>query len=440
MIKRIFLSKAFCLSLFFLCIAPSQARTQTPLETQPDTLLRLTDLLIELGTSNPELLASRLETQELSLQSDRVSTLPDPSIRAMYQPAPVLTARGAQRSQWSIEQAIPYPGKLKLKGSIAYHTAQIKGFETEAFEKDLHLQVKEAYFTIYRIQQQRAHILAFIERLNSFESISTTRYEVGAGIQQDILKTQLERNALSLLLLELSSQRHAASQTLSRLLNRPLPTTFTVTVDSVDQLSLDAIHLFDQASTLRPEVHALEIASERADDQLALALKQSRPDFKIGLTYFDIAKADVPITATGRDAFGIGATVQIPLHRRPRRAQVEQARLQRRQIEARQEALFTSITTDIQDLVYQLSERARQLELLEQSLIPQSEITLQATLGSYSTGATHFLDLLDSERTLFSHRMHYEDTYTQYLLLIATLERALGVDSLSDLIADDLQP
>ena len=440
MIKRIIQSKAFRLSLLFLCIAPIQARSQTPLDVQTVTVLHLTDLLTELSTSNPELLASSLESQELSLQIDRVSTLPDPSIRAMYQPVSVLTARGAQRSQWSIEQSIPYPGKLRLKGLIAHHTAQIKGFETEAFEKDLHLQVKQAYFTIYRIQQQRSHTLTFIERLNNFENISATRYEVGAGVQQAILKTQLERNGLSLLLLDLSSQRHAASQTLSRLLNRSLPTTFTVTVDSVDQLSLDAIHLFDQASALRPEVHALETASKRANDQLDLALKQSRPDFKIGLTYFDIAKTDVSLTATGRDAFGIGATIQIPLHRRPRRAQVEQARLQRRQIEARQEALFTSITTDIQDLIYQLGERARQLELFEQSLIPQSEITLQATLGSYSTGATGFLDLLDSERTLFSLRMRYDDTFAQYLILIATLERALGVDSLSDLIADDLQP
>ncbi len=433
MMKRLFLIEAIRLNILLLFIVPTQVVSQTA----PDTLVHLRDLLTEVRESNPELLASRLESEALSLQSDQISALPDPSIRVVYQPAPVLTARGAQRSQWSIEQEIPYPGKLRLTESIATRTAQIKGFETDAFEKDLLLQIKHAYFTIYRIQRQRSHILGFIERLKSFENISSTRYEVGADVQQAILKTQLERNSLALLLIDLSSQRHAASQTLSRMLNRLMPIEFQVTVDSIVHVSLDAIHLLDLALVQRPEIHALETASKRADDQFALALKQFRPDFNVGVTYFDIARRAMPQTATGRDAFGVAATIKVPMNRRPRRAQVEQARLLRRQIEARQEALVASLTTEIQDLIHQLGDRARQLEIFEESLVPQAQITLQATLGSYSTGATDFLDLLDAERTLFSLRMRHDDTLAQYLALVATLERALGIDSLSEFIADE---
>jgi len=434
--KRMLLADAVRISLLLLCMIPALARSQTPLDTPPDTLLHLTDLVIELRASNSLLFASRLESQALSLRSQRISALPDPSIRVVYQPAPLLTAQGAQRSQWSIEQDIPYPGKLRLQASIADRSAQIKGFEADVLEKDLILQVKHAYFTIYRIQRQRSHVRAFIERLNNFENITATRYEVGAGVQQAILKTQLERNSLSLLLLELSLKEQTVTQTLSRLMNRSMPSEFKVAVDSVVHISFDKIHLFDIASIQRPEVHALEIASKRADDQLALALKQFRPDFRVGITYIDIARTTIPSTATGRDAFGIGATVQIPLQRSPRRAQVEEARLERRQVEAHQEALFTALSTEIQDLIHQLGERAQQLDLFQESLIPQAEITLQVTLGSYATGATDFLDLLDSERALFSLLMSYDDTFTQYLTLIATLERALGIDSLSDLIAD----
>ena len=108
--------------------------------------------------------------------------------------------------------------------------------------------------------------------------------------------------------------------------------------------------------------------------------------------------------------------------------------MRRSHVHARQEALNTSLATQVADLIHQLREEARQLELFEDALIPLAETALQATLNSYTTGRTDFLDLLDSERTLFSLGMSYDSTLARYLQTTAALERALGVDSLADLI------
>ena len=433
--KLIQFAGATCVSLLLLLL-PIQVRGQDPPDIPADTLLQLGNLLAEVRTHNPSLQASHLEAQALATRSAQISALPDPSVTIAYRPVPILTARGTIRSQWSIEQEFPYPGKLGLQGSIADLTAEIKRFATANLEEDLLLQVKHSYIELYRIQQQELRIHAFKDRLRNFEEAAATRYEVGAGVQQAILKTQLEKNSLSRLQLELSIERRTATETLSRLLNRPVSSEsrVAVSVEAPSYVEFDAIALLEVALNQRPEVNALGTAAKRADKEIDLARKQFKPNFRFGITYFDVGRADVPSTASGRDALGINATISIPLQRNRLRAQLEEARVRRSHVHARQEAVSTSIATQVADLMYQLRGEARQLELFEEALIPQAETALQATLNSYTTGRTDFLDLLDSERTLFSLGMSYDNTLARYLRATAALERALGVDSIADLI------
>ncbi|MYD18677.1 MAG: TolC family protein [Rhodothermaceae bacterium] len=426
-----------CVSLLLLLLlSPIQVRGQDPSDTPADSLLRLGDLLAEVRTHNPLLQASNLEAKALATRSAQISALPDPSVTIAYRPVPILTARGTIRSQWSIEQEIPYPGKLGLQGSIADLTAEIKRFATADLEEALLLQVKQSYIELYRIQQQELRILAFTDRLRNFEEAAATRYEVGAGVQQAILKTQLEKNSLSRLQLELSIERRTATEALARLLNRPVSaeSRVAVTVEAPSHVEFDAIDLLEVALSQRPEINALGTAAKRADKEIELARKQFKPNLRFGITYFDVGRADVPPTASGRDALGINATISIPLQRNRLRAQLEEARVRRSHVHVRQEAITTSIATQVADLMHQLRGEARQLELFEEALIPQAETALQATLNSYATGRTDFLDLLDSERTLFSLGMSFDNTLARYLRAAAALERALGVDSLADLI------
>ncbi len=424
--------RAISIALFLL---PAAAVGQHEPYPPADTLLSLDDLLAEVRSNNPLLRASRLEAAALDSRSRQVSVLPDPSVTVIYQPYSLLTARGTQRSQWSIEQMIPYPGKIELQGEIAGLSADVAGYEAAVFEEDLLLQLKQAYYELYRIQQQEQLLLAFQDRLQSFEEAAATQYEVGAGTQQAVLKAQLEKNTLSSVQLELLEQRRTAAETLTRLLNWPASDALMATI----RVEAPIFRPFDEAGLLRvarrerPEFDVLEAAVERADAEIALARKQFKPDFGLNITYFDVGKADVPSTATGRDAVAIGAAIKVPLQRTRLRARLEEAHVRRNQVDARLEALETSYKTQVLDLVNRLRAETQQITLLQEALIPQAETTLQATLSAYTTGRADFLDLLDAERTVYSLETSYEDTLVRYLKVTAALERALGVASLADL-------
>ena len=395
-------------------------------------LLRLDELIEEVRTNNPSLRAALLEADALATVQEQVSALPDPMLMAMYQPRPMMTVHGEQRSEWRLEQEIPYPGKLALQGDIARFSAGVAQHEAHAFEADLLAEVKQAYYELFRIQEQTELVAEFQDRLIGFEDVATTQYEVGTGMQQAILKAQLEKNMLSQRLLDLETARYAAAETLARLLNRPLEGDFIVSVETPPPPAADADRLYDFAMDARPEVSALAAAETRAEKQIALARKQFRPDFGINVTYMDMAATDAMPDATGRDALAVGMSVKVPLQRGRLRAQLDEARIRSAQVESRQEALAGNIRAQIASLVSRLGRETEQLNLYRNLLIPQAETALEATLSAYTTNRTDFLDLLDAERALFQLKMGYEENLSRYLAATASLERALGVNSLAE--------
>ncbi len=422
--------------VILLGLCPASAFGQEPASSDTLRILDLPALLAELAENNPALEAARLDAEALGTRRRQVSGLPDPTFMVSYQPWPVGTARGTQRTQWRVEQQLPYPGKRALRGEIADLSAEVAAFEAHTVVQDLQLAVKQAYFDLYRIQEIDRLIASFQGQLRDFEEAAATRYEVGAGTQQAILKAQLERNRLDLRREQLAEQRQSAQQQLARLLDRPDAASFSGTVRvEPPAAGLDTTRLLPLALAQRPEAQALRYADQRAGLQIDLARRAFRPDFAFSLTYFDIAEADVPASADGRDALALGVGVKVPLWRAKLKAGLEEAQVKKRQTSLRVEALETAFRTQIEDLLSRHERQQRRLDLFDRALIPQAETTLEATLSAYTTGRTDFLDLLDAERTLFNLRLDQTETYTRYLKTTAALERALGV-----LWLDEIEP
>ena len=117
------------------------------------TMLSLDALLAEVDAANPSLRAARLEAAARAEVGDQVGALPDPTVSLTAFPYPLVTALGAQRSQWRVEQMIPWPGTLGLRERSADLGAEVAEHEAEVLALDLALQVKRAYYTLYRLQR-----------------------------------------------------------------------------------------------------------------------------------------------------------------------------------------------------------------------------------------------------------------------------------------------
>lgn len=409
------------LSISPVCAQPAPSDT---------TVLNLDDLLHEVEAANPSLQAARLRAEALRTERAQASAWPDPMVGVAYQPYSIVTARGPQRAQWQVQQQIPLPGTRRLRGEVAGLQAEVADAEAATVARDLALQVKEAYYTLYRVQEQMRLIRRFQSELDGFESSAAAQYEVGRGTQQAILKAQIERGRLALRLEQLAEERASAQQRLARLTGR---TDTEGLAGAVRVAPPDGPLLQDPVATAlqqRPEADALRRTQQRANREEALARKAFWPDLTVGLQYVDIAASDLTPTMTGRDALAVRLGITVPLWRDKLNAQVREARIEARRAETQLDALQLDIRMRLGDLRQRLQRQRRQLTLLNDTLIPQAETALEATLNAYSTGRTDFLDLLDAERTLFQLQMEYEATYVRSLKTVAALERMLGMASL----------
>ncbi|HLT47736.1 MAG TPA: hypothetical protein VK002_10955, partial [Rubricoccaceae bacterium] len=83
------------------------AAGQAPAAT-PDTL-RLGDVLAAVAAS-PAVRAAQLGVEALDAEADAADAWPDPTFGVGVQPLPMQTAHGSQRSEWRLEQMVPWPG------------------------------------------------------------------------------------------------------------------------------------------------------------------------------------------------------------------------------------------------------------------------------------------------------------------------------------------
>lgn len=412
-------------------VPPTAGGTQPPTgELQSPQILDLDSLLAEVRTQNPSLQAIRLGADALTSRREQVASLPDPSIVVGYRPFG-LDAVTDLVPTLRMQQAIPFPGKLALAGRAADYRAEAAKLQADAFAEDLALQVKLAYYDLYLVQQHDRHVQHFQNTLADFEQAAAVKYEVGQGAQQAILKAQLERNARARERLMLTEKRRTLIEALARLTDRPeLVMTAGEVVVAAPDVSIDTARAFTLALAERPEVASLQAELRGADTEVALAKKDFLPDFQVEAGFMDMGGMN-GLSALG-NRFIIGGGITIPLQTGRRRAAVEEARLRRAQVEARYAALQTEIETRVNELNNRLREEAKALALYENTLIPQAQTTLEATLSAYTTGQADFLDLLDSERMLFDLHVEKERTLVSYLKGAAELERAIGVDTLSD--------
>jgi outer membrane protein TolC len=386
--------------------------------------LSLETVLRAAAEENPRLYASELRTRSLETRADQVQPLPDPTVGVSYFARPIVTARGEQRSQWRIQQAIPTPGTRSLQRSVARLDADGAQARTETVEQSIAADLHDTFYSLYRIQELIRLIERFQADLDQFETVALAQYEAGTEGQPAVLKTQIERQRLDLRLDQLRADYATATQRLANLTGQPSLERMALPVKRPDVPPGPT----EPVPTRRPETEALRSDIEKADRRTELARKERWPSFSVGLQYFDIAETAV---GDGRDALAVSAGVSLPLWRGSTRSKITEAEINRRRAATNLDAFELEVRTRKAALREQMERQSSQLRQLRETLIPKAEMTVESALSSYQTGKTDFLDVLDAQRTLFQLQQDHAMLFTRYLSTHAEFRYTAGHLSLT---------
>ncbi len=191
------------------------------------------DLLVqEALTNNPDLAVAKARWEQATYKSPQVGSLKDPVLSFALSNYPNDNFSSDETAMTGNEvklaQAFPFPGKLENRSALA--NEQARWFE--AVYQDKHFQiarkVKDAWYRLYFKEKAIVVTERNMALVDDIIRLTEVRYETGSGLQQDVLKAQVQRSKLMERLMTLRQKRSVVQADLNRLLNRPYGGTYDV--------------------------------------------------------------------------------------------------------------------------------------------------------------------------------------------------------------------
>lgn len=422
MITRRMLAGLYLLLLFPFLI---QAQNQ-------ESVLMLDELIQKVLTQNPELQSSYESWEASKTRISQQESLPDPTLGLNMMNLPVnsfaLDQEPMTGKQITLMQMFPFPGKLDLKGKIAQSDSDISLQQYQELQNQLVKKTKQSYFDLFYVDRAIATVENNQELLNDFVEIAETRYSVGNGLQQDVMRAQVALSKMIDKELKLRQQRESLQASINALINEPADTPLGKPVDPGEtEWTGDLNSLVELADTSSPFLEAWRTVIKRSDQKVNLALKDRYPDFSIGLAYTQ--RDQLQNGMKGYDFVSGMFNVSIPLYfNKKQNKKVQEMRINRTSMEYRYRDVENSIEQRLQQSLTDLEKNRRLIDLYETGILPQAEESLESSLAGYQTDKVDFLSLLDSELTLFNLRLDYYRIVADYHKSVADLEALTGTE------------
>ncbi len=380
-------------------------------------------LLAEAMEKNPEIRAAQKRVEAARLRPSQVSSLPDPMFsltsNSVKYPVPGFGVGREVIANLGImaAQSMPAPGKLRLRGDLAYKDAEMELAQFHAVELTIAGRVKQAYVRLAYSQTALRIVERNRDLLRQLLRVSEARYSVGKAAQQDLFKAQTQLSVLEAKVLRFGQEGRTAQSEIGAILGRPF---------AGDAVELKAFPLVD---TLDELVRAADagsplLARERKSIQktevaVNLARKDYYPDYTFSAGYYNMGLM-APM-------FMLRADISVPaFYYRKQRPAVAEAVTNVRQARRAYEAVDQSLRQRIQDDYLSATTAEKLLRLYSETVIPQAGLTLESSLASYETGAVDFLSVLTNFTAVLDFEMNYAEELRNLHAAAARLEEVTG--------------
>jgi outer membrane protein TolC len=332
--------------------------------------------------------------------------------------------RNGRETDYSIQQALPFPGKRQAMGRVARRSADMAGQNARALERQVAREVKTAYYTLYFARRDLEINSRTRDLLRDLITVANRRYEVGSGSQADILRAQTELTRLAADSLRLAGDLRVAEANLNTVLGRPAGQPFgDVPAIERDIPELSVYRLDSLAVANRPELRAMEAGIRMSEAELSSAEKDKLPDFMLRFMYMDMKMEPNAWSSM------VGVTVPPALWSRGGyQSRIRESRINIRRSRADYQNERNQTVRDVHTAFETFQASRNVLNTYRTTLVPQAEQALESTMAAYSAGTTDFQALIDAERTLLQIRRDYQMAVTNYMTGVADLEWAAGVE------------
>lgn len=378
--------------------------------------------------NNPGLEASYDKWQAALEKVPQAKAFPDPILSYTNYIEEVETRVGPQEHAIGISQKLPWFGKLGLKGQIAHQAARAQKERYEANKLKLISQVKKLYHGYSFIAQAINITQDNIILLSNFESVARVRYKGGVGLQNAVIKAQVELGKLEDRIITLKDSVRPVVAKLNSTMNRPsgLPLPLPLSI-SDKKINLKNEDLISMLKSMNPDLKALDTITEKEDFSIKLANKNYFPDVTLGVNYISTdSRFDATPPDNGKDPIIAKLSINIPIWRKKYDAQVRESKSKYNAAINNRKALENSLIADLEMALYELRDAERKINLYKDTLLPKAEQNVKINQLAFTSGKASFLDLIDAQRILLQFQLSGKKAMTDYAKALAEIEMLTG--------------
>jgi outer membrane protein, heavy metal efflux system len=391
--------------------------------TSPPT--PLSQLLAEAETNNPQISAADHGARAARQMAPQVTTLPDPKFT--YQQLSVGSPKpfaGYTNSDFAYigvgaSQELPNPGKLRARGAVAERDADTKQAEVEVTKTSIADSVKADYFQLAYLQQTLGILRQNESILDQLIQDATAHYQVGQGMQQDVLQAQVNRTKIGK---EITMHHQLMGQVqahLKGLLSRDQASSDIFTEELIETpLKRTSDELLAVVRQNNPQIQVDASSIRKQDAQLASAKREGKPDFEVGYMYQNTDRKY-------RDYYMFTFDVRFPRKARVN-AEIAEATEKRSESQQTLNAHLQQQLAEVQEEYVKATSDEELLKEYREGLIPQADAAYRATLSAYSSNREQFTHVLTYFTDVLSLKLEYAQTLVDHETALAHLETLTG--------------
>jgi outer membrane protein TolC len=354
---------------------------------------------------------------------ERVTTVrsfPDPQLTFQMDIQDIVTS-----IMPGVMMTFPGLGKRHAGAEVATADSQSRyyTFQSRVFESAL--MVKRAYYQLSFLTAKVRVNENALTLLNDLERLARSRNEIGKATLQDALTAQMEQARLKTQITNLVDSKSSLLAQFKASLgihgDQPAPPLPNYCESSPQTITPDA--LLQSVLTHNPRIKAMEAEVRSAESAIRLADKARMPDSSLGLMV-DPKMSPVLVRPL------VGVT--LPIWRDKLAAQLAEAQANKGAAQARLSNEQINLAVEVAEKSCLYRETVRNLELLQEELLPKTQQSLEIARSGYVSGQLGFNNLIDTERALLGLQLEEIETRTQRELVLAELSGLLAGTPSSD--------
>ncbi len=389
----------------------------------------LSDLISYAYRENPSIVEAR-ESWKVVVENYRLTTgYPDPELKFTYFHNPIETRLGPQDWTASLNQKIPFPGKLSQAGKVVEAEARVAHIKLDRTVKAVVASVRESFYELLYIRKAKKVVEQNLRLLEHLRKAGETAYAQDRAALMDMVKAQSQLGQIRYDGILLEELELTEKTRMNGFLNREPDARIGRLVDGGFQRVVFSLKgLYRLAEANQEEIRMARALVERADARAELARYENLPDFNLGVFYSGIGEPDVPYkpSGSGRDSVGFQVGVSIPLWFEKNRGRVARAQAEIRKTQAAKEVSINEIRTKVHNLFFRLRNARRLIELYRDDLLPQTVRAMEIAETWYREGESSFSDFVETQAVYYNFQLSLARARADYGKYLARLEQLVG--------------